>query len=102
MRIKGDPAKTQLYLQSRKAEIRAERAEFTGELPRRPDAGTLLKTITVHDHLTGNNYTLEIKQGARKNGIDVYRSGFRVDCGGSFDGLFRMLRRNWSLRWLTA
>lgn len=102
MRIFGDKNKTQAYLQRRKSEIRAERHAFTGELPRRPDAGTLLRTIYVTDHLTGQSYELEVRQAERKNGIDVFRFGSRLDVGGSYDGLFRFLRAKWKLRWLTA
>jgi hypothetical protein len=95
-----------VYARENLADGHAKRREafaaHNGELPRRPDAGTPLKTVHVTDHLTGQSYTLEIVQGERKNGIDVFRFGCRVDCGGSFDGLFRMLRRNWALRWLTA
>ena len=102
MRIYGDPKRAQANLQRAREKNRLARAEYMGELPRRPDQSTLLKTLQVTDHLTGNSYELEIRQGARKNGIEVYRFGKRVACGGSFDGLFRMLRKSWSLRWLTA
>ena len=102
MRIYGNPERAQVNLQRGRERARLARSAIIGELPRRPDAGTLLKTIHVTDHITGQSYELEIRQGARKNGIEVLRFGCRVDCGGSFDGLFRMLRRCWALRWLSA
>jgi hypothetical protein len=102
MRINGDPVRAQRNLQSARERNRFARASFSGELPRRPDAGTLLRTLHVTDHLTGSSYELEIRQGERKNGITAHRFGNVVDCGGSYDGLFRLLRRKWALRWLTA
>lgn len=101
-KIYGDPHYARIALERGRREKRERAYAFNGEPPRRPDRGTLLKTVRVTDHLTGQSYELEIRQGARKNGIEVFRFGCRVDCGGSFDGLFRMLRRCWALRWLTA
>ena len=101
-KIYGDPHYARIAIERGRQEKRDRAHVFNGELPRRPDAGTLLKTLRVTDHLTGQSYELEVRQGERKNGIEVFRFGIRVDCGGSFDGLFRMLRRCWALRWLTA
>jgi len=101
-KIYGDPEYARISLERGRQESRDKRHAFNGELPRRPEAGTLLRTLLVTDHLTGQSYELEIRQGERKNGIDVFRFGKRVECGGSFDGLFRMLRKTWALRWLTA
>ena len=102
MRILGDPKKTQALLQSRRAENRLLRSIQNGEMPRRPLQGTLLKTIQVTDHFTNQTYAIEIRQGDRKNSIEAYRFGKRIDCKGSYDGLFRFLRSKWRLRWLTA
>lgn len=102
MRIYGDPKLAKINLARGRERARQARVAFNGEPLRRPDRGTLLRTIQVTDHLTQQTYTIEIKQGARKNGIEAYRFGRCIECGGSYDGLFRMLRRRWALRWLTA
>lgn len=102
MRIYGDPKKTQAFLQARRAENRIASALENGPPLRKPDAGTLLKTVQVTDHLTNQTYAIEIKQGDRKNSIEAYRFGKRIECEGSYDGLFRFLRRRWRLRWMTT
>lgn len=69
---------------------------------RPPDQGTVLKRIRVEDCIAGTGYTLELRQGSRRNAIEVYCFGRRVNLthGNGMDALFRFLRKQWALRWL--
>jgi hypothetical protein len=101
MRIYGNPEYAKRNLERGKEAARLKASQFSPPL-RRPDAGTLLRTVVVTDHLTGNTYELQICQADRKNGIVVSRLGKPIEVCGSYDGLFRFLRKQWALRWLTA
>lgn len=104
MRIYGNRERGLANLRAGRERARLSRAEFNGGPVRAPDAGTLLKTIHVTDHIKGIGYTITIHQGERLNGIEprlfgqpFVRSRY---CG--FDLLFRELRKRWSLRWLVV
>ena len=102
MRIYGNRDRACANLAASREASRQRRREFNGSPLRAPDAGTLLKTIRVTDHVKNLSYTITIHQGDRRNGIEPRLFGKLFVksryCG--FDLLFRELRKRWSLRWL--
>ena len=102
MRIYGNLERGLANLGSGRERARLARVAFRGAPVRPPLPGAVLKRIHVEDCVRGAGYTLEIRQGRRRNGIEVWRYGRRIVArhGGGFDALFREIRRDWALRWL--
>lgn len=98
MRIYGDPERAKANLRAGRESARLARVE---PATRPPDPGTLLKTIRVTDHITGQSYTLTLHQGERLNNVEPRIFGRRIFRSGSvgFDEFFREMRRKWKLRW---
>lgn len=102
MRIHGNPDRAKANLRAGRARARAAAVVFRGEPLRPPARGTVLKRIHVEDCIAGRGYTLELRQGSRRNAIEAWRYGKRVALphGNGMDALFRFLRKQWTLRWL--
>lgn len=102
MRIHGDLEQAIANLSAGRERRRIAVRKYIGQLLRPPSRGTLLRKVHVEDCFAGTGYTLEIRQGARRNGIEVWRYGRRVVTrnGTGFDALFREIRRDWKLRWI--
>jgi len=104
MRIHGNRERAIANLTAGRESARQRAAAFRGEPIRPPEPGTLLKRIRVEDVFAGAGYILDIRQGRRRNSIEVFRNGtpVRFRYGSGMDALFRRLRRDWSLRWLVT
>lgn len=102
MRIHGNPERAKANLRAGRERSRIAAVAFRGKPLRPPVRGTLLKRIHVEDCIAGRGYTLELRQGSRRNAIEAWRYGKRVALphGNGMDALFRFLRKQWSLRWL--
>jgi hypothetical protein len=102
MRIYGDPKRAKSNLRAGRERSRLAGIAFRGPALRPPAHGTLLRRIHVEDCLAGRGYTLELRQGSRRNAIEAWRYGKRVALphGNGMDALFRFLRRQWALRWI--
>lgn len=102
MRIRGNPERARVNLRNGRERSRVAAAAFRGAPIRPPMPGTVLKRIRVEDCIAGTGYVLEIRQGRRRNAIELWRHGKRVMLphGNGIDALFRFLRQHWALRWL--
>jgi len=102
MRIYGNSDRAIANLGAGRKASRQCRRAFLGPPLRAPDAGTLLKTIRVTDHVKNISYAITIHQGNRRNGIEprLFGQSFVKSRSCGFDLLFRELRKRWSLRWL--
>lgn len=102
MRIHGNRERAIANLAAGREASRLRRCAFLGPSLRAPNAGTLLKTIRVTDHVKHLSYTITIHQGDRRNGIEprLFGQPFVKSRYCGFDLLFRELRKRWSLRWL--
>ena len=66
---------------------------------RRPDEGTLLRTIRVTDDIAGRSVEVKVYQAARKNQVVAECFGRRGrPCG--WDRIVRRLRALWVCRWI--
>ena len=102
MRIHGNPEYAHRNLAAGRESSRQRAVAFRGAPLRAPNPGTVIKKIHVEDCVCGRGYTLEIRQGRRRNAIEVWRYGRRVTTphGNGFDALVREIRKDWKLRWL--
>lgn len=86
----------------RSQQVQSERriAAAGGELPlRRPDAGTLIRTIIVIDHLAGTSTEIQVRQAERKNQVIPSVFG-RVGNPVGWDRIMRRLRKVCVCRWI--
>jgi hypothetical protein len=100
--LRGNPERAKANLCAGRERARLASVAFRGAALRAPEPGTLLKRIRVEDVFCGRGYILDLRQGRRRNSIAVYRNGAPVALrhGSGMDALFRLLRRDWALRWL--
>jgi hypothetical protein len=102
MRIQGNPERACANLRAGRERARIAARAFLGPPIRPPEPGTVLRRLRIEDCISQSGYTLEIRQGHRRNAIEVWRMGRRVPLrhGSGMDALFRQLRHDWALRWL--
>lgn len=83
----------------RSQKVQEQKRIECGPVVRPPDEWTHLKTIVVHDRLSGRVDQIDLFQGNRLNNYHV-RSDEREWQGVSATELSVMLRHRWALRWL--
>lgn len=66
---------------------------------RRPDAGTLIRTIIVVDHIAGTSTEIQVRQAERKNQVIPSVFG-RVGNPVGWDRIMRRLRAICVCRWI--
>lgn len=83
----------------RSQQVQEERRMQGPEPLRRPDAGTLLRTVTIVDHLLGTSVEVQVRQAERKNQVIPVVFG-RVGKPVGWDKIVRRLRAICVCRWI--